>query len=117
MGLLTPEQIDGLTGYRLYTTQQLFRLRHIQSMRQVGLSIDEIRLVLSKQHSAEILEKRRTSLLEELTQRQDQLSRIEFMLQYKEALPMNYVATIKEIPACIVYSKRFTDPGMMPFLS
>ncbi len=111
VGLLKPEHIDDFTGYRFYTTRQLFALHHIHSLRQVGLSIDEIRQVLSGTHLTEILEKRRTELLAELTQRQDQLTRIDFMLQYKEDLTMIYVATIKELPACTVYSKCLTAPS------
>ena len=115
IGLLKPEEIDRFTGYRFYTTNQLFALHRIQSLRQLGLSIDEIRLVLSGRHQAVILEKRRQELLGELTERQDQLSRIDFLLQFKEDIPMSYVATIKELPACIVYSKRFTAPSYDSF--
>ncbi len=111
IGLLKPEQTDDWTGYRFYTTTQLFMLHRIQSLRQVGLSIDEIRLVLSGTHMAEILEKRRTELVGELAERQNQLSRIEFLLQYKEDFSMSYVATIKDLPECIVYSKRLTAPS------
>lgn len=115
IGLLKPEQTDSFTGYRFYTTDQLFALHRIQSLRQLGLSIDEIRLVLSGQHQSKILQKRRQELLDELKERQDQLSRIDFLLQFKEDSPMSYVATIKELPACIVYSKRFTAPNYDSF--
>lgn len=111
MGLLRPEQTDRFTGYRFYTTHQLFQLHRIQSLRQVGLTVEEIRLVLSGKHPAEILENRRTELLSELAQRQDQLSRLDFMLQNKEDSIMSYVATIKELPAYTVYSKRLTAPS------
>lgn len=110
-GLLKPEHTDPFTGYRFYTTRQLLILHQIQSLRQVGLSIDDIRLVLFGRHPAEILQRRRTELVEELAERQDQLSRIDFILQCKEDFTMSYVATIKELPACIVYSKRFTAPS------
>lgn len=111
IGLLQPEQIDRCSGYRFYTSKQLFTLHRIQSLRQLGLSIDEVRLMLAGQDKDRILEKRRKELLLELAQRQDQLSRIDFMLQLKEEYPMDYVATIKELPACIVYSKKFTAPS------
>ncbi len=111
VGLLKPEHIDEFTGYRFYSTRQLFALHRIQSLRQVGLTIDEIRLVLSGKHPAEILQKRRTELIDELRDKQDQLSRIDFILQNKEDLIMSYVATIKELPSCIVYSKKLTAPS------
>lgn len=110
-GLLKPEQVDPFTGYRFYTTRQLLTVHHIQSLRQVGLSIDEILLVLSGQHLADQLKRRRRELLAELAERQDQLSRIDFMLQCQEDFSMSYVATIKEVPQCIVYSKKFTAPS------
>lgn len=111
-GLLKPEHIDPITNYRFYTTRQLVTVHRILSLRQVGLSIDEIRLVLSGQHPEELLMRRRTELLEELSERNDQLSRIDFMLQYKEDSFMSYVATIKQIPECIIYTKQLTVPGI-----
>ena len=110
IGLLKPEETSGFTGYRFYSTRQLFELHRIQSLRQAGLSIDEISQILSGQDSAMILTRRREELLQELAEQQDQLSRIEFMLQHKEDFTMNYVAKLKELPACIVYSKRFVAP-------
>lgn len=111
IGLLKPERVDNSTAYRFYTTDQLFRLHRLQSLRQVGLSIDDIRLALSGADWNKCLEKRRVELLEELAQRQDQLSRIDFMLQFKEDFTMRYVATIQDLPACTVYSKRFLAPS------
>lgn len=110
-GLLKPEHTDPFNGYRFYSTRQLVEVHCIQSLRQVGLSIDEIRLVLSGQHPADILEQRRAELVSELAERKDQLSRIDFMLQHQEDFTMSYVATIKDLPECIVYSKRFTAPS------
>lgn len=36
MGLLVPAQVDGETGYRYYTTDQLFRLNQIMALRHTG---------------------------------------------------------------------------------
>lgn len=112
IGLLKPETTDELTGYRFYTTDQLIRLHKIQSLRQVGLSIDEIKLIMSGGAAARILEARRIEILSELEEHRSQLSRIEFILQGKEEeFFMNYVATVKELPECIVYSKKMTIPN------
>ena len=46
VGLLKPEYVDDFTGYRFYTTNQLVELHKIQSFRQIGLSIDEIKAIL-----------------------------------------------------------------------
>jgi DNA-binding transcriptional MerR regulator len=108
IGLLKPEQTDKFTGYRLYTTDQLMQLHRIQELRQIGLSINEVSLILSGHNAEAILQKRKAELISELAEGQSQLSRIEFILQGEQ--PMNYSATIKELPQCIVYSKRISIP-------
>ncbi len=111
IGILEPEKVD-LARYRYYTTGQLVKLHYIQSLQQAGLSLDEIKKIISGEDAAEILEKRRIGLETELKEKTDQLSRIDFILQGKEEeYFMNYQATIKEIPECIVYSKKMTIPN------
>lgn len=110
LGLLKPEYADPFTSYRFYTSRQLVELHRIHSLRQVGLSLDEIRLVLAGQSPKMILRQRRHELLGELSVIQDQLSRLDFILECQETLMMHYVAAIKELPACFVYTKRFTAP-------
>ena len=111
IGLLKPEEVDRFTSYRFYTTEQLVKLHRIQALRQVGLSIDEIKLILSGHDEAPILQKRRAELISDLAQGTNQLSRIEFILQGKgEDSLMDYIATIKELPGCVVYSKRIVLP-------
>ncbi|MDF2879044.1 MAG: transcriptional regulator, MerR family [Clostridia bacterium] len=110
--LLKPECIDKFTGYRFYTTNQLVKLHHIQALRQVGLSIDEIKLIMSGHGAERLLNKRKNELEAELANGAEQLSRIEFILSGKGELDfMNYQAVIKELPQCIVYSKRMTVPN------
>ena len=112
IGLLKPESTDKFTSYRFYTTDQLVKLHRIQAFRQVGLSVDEIKLILSGHDATVILRKRRAELISELTEGTDRLSRIEFILQGKgEEHFMSYTATIKELPGCIVYSKKMTLPS------
>ena len=111
VGLLKPEAVDRFTGYRLYTTEQLVLLHRIQSLRQIGLSIEEISRMLSGGPERAILKRRREEILTALSEYKSQLSRIEFILSgQEEELFMNYSATIKELPACTVYSKRMTVP-------
>ncbi|MCL2563799.1 MAG: MerR family transcriptional regulator [Oscillospiraceae bacterium] len=110
IGLLKPEETDRFTNYRFYTTDQLVKFHRIQALRQVGLSIDEIKLILSGHNAASILQKRKTELISELAEETSRLSRLEFILQGEEQL-MNYVATIKELPECVVYSKKMTVPN------
>ncbi len=112
IGLLIPGFVDNFTGYRFYTTEQLVRLHRIKSFRQIGLSIKEIKLIMSGHNAVSILEKRKSELKSELAIGAEQLSRIEFILSGKEVLNfMNYQATIKELPECIVYSKKMVVPN------
>lgn len=110
VGLLKPEHTDRFTGYRFYTTRQMVALHRIQSLRQAGLTIDEISQILSGKNEKEILSRRKHEILAELAKQETQLSRIEFILTGEEYF-MNYAATIKELPECIVYSKRMRVPN------
>jgi len=109
IGLLKPEETDKFTSHRFYSTEQLFRLHRIQELRQVGLSVNEVKMVLSGHDPKPILHKRKAELVSELAEGQSQLTRLEFILQGENA--MNYSATIKELPGCIVYSKKMTVPN------
>lgn len=110
-GLLKPERTDRFTNYRFYTTGQLFQLHKIQSLRQIGLSVKEIRWILAGNDAGCILQKRRAELRAEIDTGLNQLSRIEFVLSGKEEENfMNYQAIIKDLPECIVYSKTMTVP-------
>jgi DNA-binding transcriptional MerR regulator len=118
-GLLKPEETDKFTGYRLYTTSQLAEVHKIRSLRQIGLSIGEIKLILSGNASVNsILEKRKAELLAELANSNDQLSRIEFILSGQEEDNfMNYQAIIKELPKCNVYSVETVIPDYNAYFS
>ena len=115
IGLLKPEETDRFTGYRMYSTEQLLQLHHIQAYRQIGLSIDEVRLIMAGANSDSILQKREAELAAELTDIQDRLSRINFILKGENH--MNYSATVKEIPECIVYSKKLTVPNFQSYFN
>ncbi len=109
IGLLRPEAVDRFTGYRLYTTRQLVELHRIQAMRQAGLSVDEVADILRGGDKQAILERRQRQLMRELDQRKEQLARISFIMsQTTEEFFMDYQATIKDVPGCIVYTKELT---------
>ena len=112
MGLLAPAYIDGETGYRYYTTNQLFRLNEIVALRQMGFSIAEISAIVDGRDIMEILEQRKTELENDAQKITDQLFRLNFYInQQKESYEMNYQAVVKEIPAYTVYSARYVLPN------
>lgn len=112
-GLLVPQEVDKFTGYRLYATGQLAEVHKIQALRQIGLSIAEIKLILGGKVSiCDILQKRKEEIIAELACTNDQLSRIEFILSDQEEDNfMSYQAIIKELPECNVYSTEKVIPS------
>ncbi|WP_080799296.1 MerR family transcriptional regulator [Arabiibacter massiliensis] len=111
IGLLRPEAVDHATGYRLYTTRQLVALHRIQALRQAGLSVDEVSTIVGGADARPVLERRQTELVRERAERESMLNRIAFILANEsKELSMDYQATIKDIPGCIVYTKRLTVP-------
>ncbi len=110
-GLLKPEAVDKFTGYRMYTTTQLVRLHSIQALRQAGFKVEEVKSILSGQDCRAILENRKTELLAERSDCESRLTRLEFILNGgQEDFLMNYTAVVKEVPECIVYSKKMVIP-------
>ncbi len=108
IGLLSPAYTDPENGYRYYTTAQLMALHQIISLRQMGFSTVEIQSIMNGRHVEGILASRKAEIVGAVRDANEQLSRINhYMKEYKEGLHMQYQAVVKEIPECIVYSKRF----------
>lgn len=116
IGLLRPAAVDGATGYRLYTTAQLVDLHRIQALRQAGLSVDEVAAIEGGADPRPLLAQRRDVIERELAARQDRLARIAFMLSDEgKGFSMEYQATIKDLPSCIVFSKTMTVPDFSAY--
>lgn len=111
VGLLKPDHVDSMTGYRVYSSKQLTDLHKIQSLRQIGLSISETKQILSGADRQLVLEQHRQTVVSELADLKRKLSKINYLLSEPEVEKMNYQATIKQIPSCIVYSKIMTVPN------
>lgn len=107
VGLLRPAYIDEETGYRYYTTEQLSHLHEIIALRQMGFSIPEILSIFNNFNVEKILEQRKAELESEYRIITNRLFRLNYYIkEKKEGRNMNYQAVIKEIPECIVFSKR-----------
>ena len=48
LGLLAPASVDRFTSYRYYTADQLPRLNRILALKDLGLSLEEIRRLLAE---------------------------------------------------------------------
>jgi DNA-binding transcriptional MerR regulator len=53
IGILVPAQVDRSSGYRCYAAEQFERLNRILVFKDLGLTLDEIRTLLSDRASAE----------------------------------------------------------------
>lgn len=99
-GLLKPVYVDQNTGYRYYETSQLIQISKIISLRQIGLSIKDIKNILDGYNMQEILNKRKKEIEENLSIFNTQLSKIVYLL---EGNNMKNEIFIKEIPSYIIY--------------
>ena len=101
--LLIPSYVDLETGYRFYEANQLLVLSKIVSLRQIGLSIDNIRNILNGDNIDKYLVSRKKEITSELSITNDQLSRINYLLEGKN---MKYEIIVKELPDYTVYYKE-----------
>ena len=99
-GLLKPAFIDQATGYRYYESSQLIDISKIISLRQIGLSIKDIKNVLDGQDMSNVLNKRKIEIEKNIIDYNTQLSKINYLLEENN---MNNEIFIKEIPSYIVY--------------
>lgn len=99
-GLLLPTYIDKFTGYRYYETSQLLDLARIIAYRQVGISIENIKKIISGSTKNNVLTSRKKNIENEIVLLHDQLSKINYLLEENN---MKYEVVFKELPDDIVY--------------
>ena len=104
-GLLLPAHVDPWTGYRQYQTSQLVDAARIKSLRQLGLSIDQVRSILRGENPRSILLQKERELREQQADLSMRLSIIRNLLKEER---MTYQVTVKEIPETLVYSAEAT---------
>jgi len=116
MDLLKPVEVDAFTGYRFYSADQLPRLNRILALKDLGFSLDQIKLMLADGLTHEqlrsMLTLQRNEVEKRLTDEQERLSRIEARLRQIEMenkMP-NYDIVIKTAPAMLVATCRVTIP-------
>jgi len=106
-GLLVPKSIDDWTGYRFYETSQLEDAAKIKAYRQLGLSIEEIKEILSGADLKMIFAEKAEMLKKQKADIDVRLSIINHILEEEE---MKYQVTVKEIPTTIVYYTEVRVP-------
>jgi len=117
VGLLKPAKVDAFTGYRYYTAEQIDRLNRILALKDLGLSLDEVRQVLFEYPSAAeirgMLRLKRAQLQQAIDEEQARLQRVEARLRQIERegqMPVHEVV-LREVAAQDVLAYREIVPG------
>ena len=59
-GLLYPDEVDTFTGYRYYSGRKIDECNRIIALKELGFTLDEIKVHLQAKHSSDILDIIRT---------------------------------------------------------
>lgn len=116
MDLLKPVRVEPLTGYRFYAADQLPRLNRILALKDLGFSLEQIKLMLADGLTAEqlrsLLTMQRKEVERRVSEEQERLARIEARLrqiELEDRMP-TYDVVIKMTPPMIVAACRVTIP-------
>jgi DNA-binding transcriptional MerR regulator len=89
LGLIKPAHIDPVTNYRFYTIQQLPRIHRIMALKELGLSLEQIGLMLDEEMPTEqirgMLRLKQAEIHQQMREEQRQLALVEFRLRMIEA--------------------------------
>jgi DNA-binding transcriptional MerR regulator len=87
--LLKPAQIDPFTNYRYYSVEQLSHIHRIMALKELGLSLEQIGLMLDEDVSTEqirgMLRLKRAEIQQVVREEQQRLTRVEFRLRMIDA--------------------------------
>ena len=110
IGLLTPAHIDEWTSYRYYSVSQLPRLHRILALRELGLSLEQIKRLVDDDISVDeirgMFTLRRAQIEQTLQAEVNRLRTVEARLQHLETggNPGEYdVVILKSVPSTAVY--------------
>jgi DNA-binding transcriptional MerR regulator len=120
IGLLPPAQVDKVTGYRSYTTQQLSRLNRIVALKDLGFTLEQVQSILDDKVNVEelrgMLRLRQADLQSQITVDTARLAQVEARLRIIEkegTMPTDDIA-IKRIPGVRVAELTATAASFEP---
>lgn len=105
MGLLRPARVDPWTGYRSYDADQLQRLNRLLTLKDLGLSLDEVRQILDQELTgsalAALLRHRHEALAAQIQADTARLHRVAARLRLieRESTMSQTTIEIKHVPA------------------
>ncbi len=116
VGLLTPISVDPFTGYRYYSVEQLPQLNRILALKDLGVSLEQIKSALADDLTPEqlrgMLKLKRAEVEQQLASDQERLARIEARLrqiEQEDTMP-DYDVVLKIVPPQLVAARRVTIP-------
>ncbi len=116
IGLLKPVKVDQFTGYRYYSADQLPRLNYIVALKDLGLSLEEVAILvkdsLTPAQMRDIFILKKAELQQRVAEEQNRLDRVEKLLKRieKEGTMPDYQVTIKKIDPMLIASVRDVIP-------
>lgn len=103
-GLIKPVYIDEWTGYRYYESYQLIDISKITSLKQIGLSINEIKQIITKKADLKsILIVKKEEIKNHIQEYSYYLSKINYLLEEKE---MKEEIFEKKVSSCLIFYKE-----------
>jgi DNA-binding transcriptional MerR regulator len=115
IGLLRPARIDSSTGYRYYSAKQLPRLHRILALKELGMTLDQVRRLVDEDVSAAeirgMLTLKRAQVEQNVNEEMARLRSLEARLQQIDEAGPAYDIVIKSVPAQGFLSVRAVLPG------
>lgn len=107
IGLLKPEYVDEGTKYRYYTTNQMIKLHKIITLKQVGLSLNEIKEVIGDSTKVEeVLKAKELEILDLIRKEENKLLKLRNYLSDLKGEDEMKNIIIKSLPEVKVASMR-----------
>jgi DNA-binding transcriptional MerR regulator len=115
IGLLEPAHIDRNTGYRYYSAKQLPRLHRILALKELGLTLDQVRRLVDDEVSTteirRMLTLRKAQVEQTLDEEMARLRSLEVRLEQIDGSRSVYDIVIKSVPEQNLLSVREVLPG------
>ena len=117
IGLLKPSDVDHDTGYRYYSLDQLPHIHRIMALKELGLSLDQIAIMLNQGVSQEqlhgMLQLKRAELRQRVEEEQARLAQVEFRLRQMtmERLPTELDIVVKQVKPVRALTIRGSYPS------
>ncbi len=103
--LLEPVYVDEENGYRYYEAGQMAQLQRILALKDMGVSIEDIRRILEGADERALLLEKKQQILKELATLTAKLAQVESYLA-KESVNLASPVIVKELPEVIVCSMK-----------